>query len=221
MRTVAAFEAFGARIAVRGTEEIAGLSLQLPPASRATRFPGCPDCLYTIRPRIDSAGNDELVIFRDGDAVDSFETLDEVRFEIESDMHFRVARAARGFLFVHAGVVGHAGRAIVLPGPTHAGKSTLVLALVRAGAEYYSDEYAVIDREGMIYPYRKPLSERVGGQTRPRMHRPESLCRGGGTVALPLGAHRGHSIPAVGPVGARARHRWRSNGGALRQHRRR
>jgi hypothetical protein len=40
------------------------------------------------------------------------------------------------------------------------GKSTLVAALVRAGANYYSDEYAVFDAQGRIHPYARPLSLR-------------------------------------------------------------
>jgi hypothetical protein len=59
--------------------------------------------------------------------------------------------------FVHAGVVAHNGRAIVLPGRSFSGKSTLVQALLRAGAEFYSDEYAVIDRAGRVMQYREPL----------------------------------------------------------------
>lgn len=63
-------------------------------------------------------------------------------------------------VFVHAGVVSHRGRAIVLPGPTFSGKTTLVGALLRAGAVYYSEEYAVLDEQGLVHPYRKPLSIR-------------------------------------------------------------
>lgn len=48
-------------------------------------------------------------------------------------------------LFVHAGVVAKAGRAIVLPGLSRAGKSTLVLALLRAGAQLLSDELLAYD----------------------------------------------------------------------------
>jgi hypothetical protein len=40
------------------------------------------------------------------------------------------------------------------------GKSTLVEALVRAGAGYASDEFAVIDRQGRVHPYPKSLSLR-------------------------------------------------------------
>src|SRR5205085_12389371 len=67
---------------------------------------------------------------------------------------------ARRRPFVHAGVVGWNGRAIILPGKSMSGKSTLVAALVRAGATYYSDEYAVFDAQGRIHPYARPLSLR-------------------------------------------------------------
>lgn len=59
--------------------------------------------------------------------------------------------------FVHAGVVAWQDAAIVLPGQSYAGKSTLVRALVRAGAEFYSDEYAIFDRAGRVIQYREPL----------------------------------------------------------------
>jgi hypothetical protein len=68
---------------------------------------------------------------------------------------------ARDLVFVHAGVVTHNGRALVLPGHSFSGKSTLVAALVRAGAVYYSDEYAVFDKAGRVRPYREPLALRT------------------------------------------------------------
>lgn len=50
----------------------------------------------------------------------------------------------------------------MVPGRTLSGKSSLVLALVKAGADYYSDEYAVFDGSGRVHPYSKPLSRRSG-----------------------------------------------------------
>jgi hypothetical protein len=43
-----------------------------------------------------------------------------------------------------------------------------VAALVRAGATYFSDEYAVLDEAGRVHPFLKPLSIRDpgGGETR-------------------------------------------------------
>lgn len=78
----------------------------------------------------------------------------------ERDIQLAVAQAARGRVFVHAGVVGWRGRAIVLPGKSFAGKSTLVRELVRAGATYYSDEYAVLDGRGRVHPFARPLALR-------------------------------------------------------------
>jgi len=63
---------------------------------------------------------------------------------------------------VHAGAVLWRGRALLLPGGTHAGKSSLVTELLRRGATYYSDEYALIDSEGRVHPYPRSLLVRNG-----------------------------------------------------------
>jgi hypothetical protein len=71
-----------------------------------------------------------------------------------------VAFHAPGLVFVHAGVVGYNDRAIVIPGRSFSGKTSLVAELVSAGAEYYSDEYTVLDANGFVHPYAKRLSIR-------------------------------------------------------------
>lgn len=63
---------------------------------------------------------------------------------------------------VHAGAVLWGERALLLPGVTHAGKSSLVAELLRRGATYFSDEYALIDSEGRVHPYPRPLLLRNG-----------------------------------------------------------
>jgi serine kinase of HPr protein (carbohydrate metabolism regulator) len=68
-------------------------------------------------------------------------------------VEFDIAVRARSALFVHAGVVAWRGRAVLIPGASNAGKSTLVAELVRRGATYYSDEYAAIDAAGRVHPY--------------------------------------------------------------------
>ena len=74
-----------------------------------------------------------------------------------SDLELWIAEFARRRVFVHAGCVAVDGQAIVLPGRSMSGKSSLTAALVRAGADYYSDEYAVLDNQGLVRPYaRKP-----------------------------------------------------------------
>ncbi len=89
--------------------------------------------------------------------------LDEVLAVLESDLQLYVAERARRRVFVHAGVVGWNGQAILVPGRTLSGKTTLVSELLRAGATYYSDEYAVLDARGRVHPYPKALGFRRRG----------------------------------------------------------
>jgi hypothetical protein len=77
---------------------------------------------------------------------------------LQHDIDNSVARRSPRMLFVHAGVVGWRGLAIVIPGPSLSGKSTLVEALVRRGAIFYSDAFAVLDGSGLVHPYAKALS---------------------------------------------------------------
>ncbi|MCW2496015.1 hypothetical protein [Jatrophihabitans sp.] len=97
------------------------------------------------------------------------------------ELELWVAEHARTHTFVHAGVVGIGGAAIVLPGRTFSGKSTLVAALLALGAEYGSDEYALIDPQGLVHAYPRPLSLRSGG----------------GVVRLPVAAATMTACPAA------------------------
>lgn len=101
------------------------------------------------------------ILYSASDRIARSMDLEEVLDRLRDDLHFGVALCANRRVFVHAGVVGWRGRAIVLPGRTHAGKSSLVAALVRAGATYFSDEYAVLDQDGWVHPYPKALSLRA------------------------------------------------------------
>ncbi|MGH7408750.1 MAG: hypothetical protein ACREKF_12185, partial [Candidatus Methylomirabilales bacterium] len=67
------------------------------------------------------------------------------------------------------------------------GKTTLVAALVRAGATYYSDEYAVFDARGRVHPYPKPLSIRGENGGQPRKCPAEALGGLPGVKPLPVG----------------------------------
>jgi hypothetical protein len=104
-------------------------------------------------------------------------------------MHVQLMAAylAEGYLFVHAGVVGWQGRAIVIPGRSFTGKTSLVTALVRAGATYYSDEYAIFDPQGRVHPYPRPLSIREEAGRKPRLYPVETLGGQAGQTPLPVG----------------------------------
>lgn len=87
--------------------------------------------------------------------------LNEILSTFEYDVELYVAENAKQRLFVHAGVVGWHGRAILLPGKTLSGKSTLVARLLESGASYYSDEFALLDPDGLVHPYPRPLAMRA------------------------------------------------------------
>jgi hypothetical protein len=77
-----------------------------------------------------------------------------------SAVRIAVAEYAVGRVFIHAGVVGWKGKAIIIPARSFKGKSTLTAELVRQGALYYSDEYAVLDERARVHPFPKELSLR-------------------------------------------------------------
>jgi hypothetical protein len=108
---------------------------------------------------------------------------------LESEIRQSVAAGAERRTFVHAGVVGWHGRAIVIPGRSRSGKTTLVAELVKAGALYLSDEFAVLDGRGRVHPFAKPLSIR-GASGCDRHARSQPAAELGGTAAtgpLPVG----------------------------------
>jgi len=82
--------------------------------------------------------------------------------DLKVHIQHAVAEASMEHVFVHAGVVACRGRAIVLPGRSFCGKSTLVRELLLHGAVYLSDEFAVLDEDGLVHPFPRPLSLRIG-----------------------------------------------------------
>jgi hypothetical protein len=95
---------------------------------------------------------------------------------LESELQLTVARFAEK-VFVHAGAVALGDRVVLLPGRSGAGKTTLVRALVDAGATYYSDEYAVIDARGRVHPYARRPSIRTVGASKERIAVPRRTGR--------------------------------------------
>ena len=127
------------------------------------------------------------VLYGDWELLARTRDLDEALHRFAADVQLHVAERARGRVFVHAGVVGWGGRAIVIPGRSFSGKTTIVEALVRAGATYYSDDYAVLDARGRVHPFPRPLSIRRNGSRAQERHSVESLGGVAGEAPLPVG----------------------------------
>ena len=148
--------------------------------------------LYSLRVGEEERRGQRLyhVLYMNASRLEHSLDLDLLLDRLEADVQLYVAERARRRIFVHAGVVGWKGKAIVLPGRTLTGKTTLVSELLRLGATYYSDEYAALDAKGRVHPYARRLSVRLGAAD-PRPAR---------QTAGELGAQVGHQPLPVGLV---------------------
>jgi hypothetical protein len=131
--------------------------------------------------RIDS-GEQATATFSRPDQEALTDDLEAVLDDFERVVRRHVAFRASEYVFVHAGVAVHNGHAVVLPGDSFSGKTTLVEALVRAGAMYFSDEYAVLGFDGLVYPFPKRLAMREPDGDGSQSHRP--VAELGGTVGV-------------------------------------
>jgi hypothetical protein len=104
--------------------------------------------------------NSEFVLFKGRKKVTSGNDREIFLKFLDSQIRLTIAEFAESRVFLHAGVVGWKGKAIILPARSFQGKTTLVKELTKLGAKYYSDEYAVLDEDGRVYPFPKTLSIR-------------------------------------------------------------
>ena len=78
---------------------------------------------------------------------------------LESGLNWLVWTCTARCLLLHAAVLERQGLAIVMPGPSGVGKSTLCAALAGRGWRLLSDEVAMIrPRDGLLQPYPRPVS---------------------------------------------------------------
>lgn len=138
--------------------------------------------------------------------------VEELATALERRVRAEVALLAPGHVFVHAGVVELDGGAVIIPGYTHTGKTTLVGELLRAGCGYVSDEYAVLDAQGVVTPYPRPLSVRAADGT--RRHVPASDF-GGRVVTERLRARAVVSFPRDAQLGETGLRRAFSRGAVM------
>jgi hypothetical protein len=154
-------EAFGVPVAISAPPEVLPRVESVLPHGWRRREPTDEDHRFILRPLTRSSYRIE----DKAGTVSGSSDLQVVLEVLDARLRGCIARNAPAHIFVHAGVVGYDGRAIVIPGVSFSGKTTLVAELVRAGATYYSDEYAVLDANGLVHPYPKPLSIRVEGRS--------------------------------------------------------
>jgi hypothetical protein len=163
------FTSFGVRFAVRVNDSavLKRVIERLPPGSKPASFKTV-DHLYSIisgGEKRDSKLRRLSLAYWNIIRIARAREFEDLLAAFESHLQLTVAEHAPRRIFVHAGVVGWQDRAILVPGRSYSGKTTLVDRLIRAGATYYSDEYAVLDERGRVHPYARPLGIRKAGST--------------------------------------------------------
>jgi hypothetical protein len=179
-----AFEAYGVRVAVSANDPalLAPVQEILPPGSRR-----CDRDTVGHRFRVHAKDDGRFDVQVEDNFLTWDASLEFAMMMLDSHLKEVVALHAPDLIFVHAGAVAHNGRCLLVPGSSFAGKTTMVAALVRAGATYYSDDFAPLDADGRVHPYSEPLSIRAP-RLGPTRHDVESLGGRAGQQPLPIGA---------------------------------
>jgi hypothetical protein len=179
-----AVEAFGVPI------EVTVSDTGLVSAVEAVLPPGCTPCdpqAVAARFSLRHEHNGALDVALNGQTIARTVEVDLAIGALDAQIRAFISANAREWIFVHAGAVAYRGRALLIPGPSLSGKTTLVAALLRAGATYYSDEFAVLGDDGQVHPYPKSLSLRLTEPGRSRETSAEELGGPTGDRAIPVG----------------------------------
>jgi hypothetical protein len=185
------FASHGVRTTIQVTEpaSLVPIKLRLPPGWCEVRpMVGEPQYSLVVGNEIAPRGLERLhLLFRGGLLISAAYNLEPVLGALESELDRRIGlNAGPDRVFVDAGAVGWRGNAILLAGPAHHEISTLIAALLRAGASYYSDRYAVLDGNGRVHPYARPLWLSVGAHANPVRYLAEDLGAKTGIYSLPV-----------------------------------
>jgi len=162
---IARLTVYGVRIGLRANAlEFIDPLLSRIPSGFGTESSGPIDRLYSVigdtKPRADEKRRDCNFHFANGRRLAGGTSWEDVCDSFEADLEVLVATRSRNALFIHAGAVSWKDKAIVIPGESHSGKTTLVQAFLELGATYYSDEFAVLDSEGQLHPFPRALRVR-------------------------------------------------------------
>jgi hypothetical protein len=184
------FKAYGLAIGVRTNDPglLPAIRVYLPPDLEAASAPA--KTVYSIiggGPQAHKHIRRLNLLYRNVHRLVRTSELSNLLEVFRSDVNLYVAENAPRRWFVHAGAVGWKGRAIVIPGPSLSGKTTLVQEFLRAGASYYSDEFAVLDRRGLVHPFAAALSVRGPDSDKREMRPPNQFGSSIGVNPVPIG----------------------------------
>jgi hypothetical protein len=123
------------------------------------------DLCFSVQPEADGA-----TLACNGEHIWQGEEAGEVVAAFEWAFYNRVIAALYPrFVSLHAATVRWQGHGITIAGASGAGKSSLCTAALLRGADYFSDEYSLLDEQGKLTPFPRPLQ--WGSETHPAFSR--------------------------------------------------
>ena len=115
-------------------------------------------CRHFFEIRKSAAGKFEFI--KNGEFYESREAVEDAVGLMRTEIRYTFSEFAVERVFLHAGAVAFKNSGIIFPGQSLSGKSSIVADLIRRGAEYYSDDYAILDENALLYPHPKKISLR-------------------------------------------------------------
>src|SRR4051794_18476474 len=119
---------YGVRVGIRASDPdgLSALLDRLPPGWQESPKPTV-GRLYSlvVGGKVDNRTRRLNMVYRDVDLIARTRDLEEALEIFAADVQLHVAEHAHRRVFVHAGVVGWRGQAIVMPGRSFSGKTTL------------------------------------------------------------------------------------------------
>ena len=111
------------------------------------------DLCFTIK-----SSADGIALACDGEYIWTGKEAGEVVAAFEwAFYNHTIAMLYPAFVSLHAATVSWQGHGITIAGTSGAGKSSLCTAALLHGANYFSDEYSLLDKKGYITPFPRPL----------------------------------------------------------------
>lgn len=101
-----------------------------------------------------------VAIAEDGQQTLLWQSHDEREISAALETHFyrqTIAYLDKDMASIHAALLHVQGKACMFAGVSGAGKSSICTAGLLAGADYFSDEFALLAKDGRVFPFPRPM----------------------------------------------------------------
>jgi len=118
-------------------------------------------------------------VYADGEEIGGERRSNEVFPFVEWAINLRVIATRSRYAQLHAASMAYRGNGFIFAGGSGSGKSTLAAGLMARGWKYFSDEFALVERDTLcLHPFPKPLCIKAGSsQVIRRLGIPFARCR--------------------------------------------